>query len=95
MANLKLRITAVAKEHGMTIAQLADGLGMKAQSLSQAIYRNSFGIEKLGEIADLLGVEVPELFEAYVQPSAAPAISAVSTCPHCGKPITIAFAIGK
>lgn len=94
MANFNLKITEVAKEHGMTIAQVAERLGVKAQSLSQAIYRNSFSLDKLGEIADILGVEVPELFEAYTtSKQSGSAVDAV--CPHCGKPIKVNVVVSK
>jgi len=94
MANLNLRISEVAREHGMTIAQIAESMGVKAQSLSQDIYRGSFSLDKLGKIADILGVEVPELFEAYKTPSSA-SIGATTVCPHCGNNIGITLIIGK
>lgn len=65
MANTKLRISEVCKENGLTIAELADKLGIKPSSMSQAIYLNSFSVSRLGEIADVLGVTIPELFEDY------------------------------
>lgn len=86
MANINLRIKEVAKEHGYTLSQLAEKLGVKAQTISQDIYRGSFSIEKLGSIADIIGVTVPELFEAYKQPKEE---GAASVCPHCGKPIKV------
>lgn len=90
MANFNLQITEIAKAKGMTIAQVAERLGMKAQSLSQAIYRNSFSLDKLGEIADILGVEVPELFEAYTAPASH---TIEAKCPHCGGSIHIGITI--
>lgn len=65
MANTRLRITEVCKEKGLSIAELADKLGIKPSSMSQAIYLNSFSVSRLGEIADALGVTIPELFEDY------------------------------
>lgn len=94
MANLKLRIKEVAKEHGLSIAQLADRLGVKAQTISQDIYRGSFSLDKLGNIADILGVEVPELFESYTKPSA-PSVGVETVCPHCGKPVSVCVTLGK
>lgn len=81
MANTKLRIKEIAKSRGLTLEQLAEKLGIRRTSLSQALTRNVFSIEKLSEIADVLDVEIPELFEAS-QPSS-------MKCPHCGKPLTI------
>lgn len=88
MANLKLRISEVAKEHGMSIAQLADAIGVKPQSLSQYIYQGSFSIERLGDIADALGVEVIELFEVYGNVSSSGS-TLEGRCPHCGEPIRV------
>lgn len=65
MANQKLRIADVCKQKGMSIAELADKLNIKPNSLSMAIYRNSFSSDKLGEIADILGVTIPELYEDF------------------------------
>lgn len=93
MANLKLRIKAVAKEKGMTIAAVAEKLGIKPTSLSQGIYMTSFSLDKLGEIADILGVEVPELFESYVTPASNMSVEA--HCPHCGGSIHLAIGITK
>lgn len=81
MANTRLRIKEIAKSKGMTLEQLAESLGIRRTSLSQALARNVFSIEKLSDIADILDVEIPELFEAS-QPSSL-------KCPHCGKPLTI------
>jgi transcriptional regulator with XRE-family HTH domain len=81
MANTKLRIKEIAKSRGITLEQLADKLGIRRTSLSQALTRNVFSIEKLSEIADVLDVEIPELFEAS-QPSS-------MKCPHCGKPVNV------
>jgi transcriptional regulator with XRE-family HTH domain len=81
MANTKLRIKEIAKSRGLTLEQLAEKLGIRRTSLSQALTRNVFSIEKLSEIADVLDVEIPELFEAS-QPSS-------MKCPHCGKPINV------
>lgn len=83
MANTKLRIKEIAKSRGLTLEQLAEKLGIRRTSLSQALTRNVFSIEKLSEIADVLDVEIPELFEAS-QPSS-------MKCPHCGKPINVTF----
>lgn len=83
MSNTKLRIKEIAKSRGLTLEQLAEKLGIRRTSLSQALTRNVFGIEKLSEIADVLDVEIPELFEAS-QPSS-------MKCPHCGKPINVTF----
>lgn len=80
MAKTELRIKELLKERGMTQAQLAERLGILPVSFSQAVARNKFNLDRLEEIADILEVEVSELF--------APADGTVY-CPHCGKPIKI------
>lgn len=80
MAKTELRIKELCKERGITQAQLAEKLGILPVSFSQAVARNKFSLDRLGEIADILAVEVPELFKTS---------SAGAVCPHCGKPIII------
>lgn len=77
---VKLRIKEAAKEHGLTLADVAGKLGIKPSSLSQALSRNSFSTEKLEEIANTIGCEVVDLFESS---------KITMSCPHCGKPIKI------
>lgn len=79
---VKLRIKEEAKEHGLTLADVAKRLGIKATSLSQSLARNSFSTDKLEEIANAIGCEVVDLFESTKNKSSI-------TCPHCGKPINI------
>lgn len=80
MANTKLRIKELCREKGITQAQLAETIGIKPVSFSQAVARNKFGVDRLAEIADILGVEIPNLFEKD---------SDIIICPHCGKEIKI------
>lgn len=75
MVNTELRIKELCKEKGMTQAQLASKLGIQAVSFSQAVARNKFNIGRLAEIADALGVEIPDLFKE----------KDTITCPNCGK----------
>ncbi|MCL3851443.1 helix-turn-helix transcriptional regulator [Parabacteroides sp. GYB001] len=83
MANTELRIKELCKERGITQAQLADKLGIQAVSFSQAVSRNKFNMDRLSDIADVLGVEIPDLFER-------PKKDSVSlTCPHCGRDINL------
>ena len=65
-----MRVKELLKERGMTAKELAARLGMTETPL-----------KRLQEIADILGVEVPELFAASKE--------GAITCPHCGKSITI------
>lgn len=80
MANTELRIKELCKEKGITQAQLADKLGIQPVSFSQAIARNKFSVDRLGDIADALNVEIPDLFRTD---------SDIIVCPHCGKKIKI------
>lgn len=80
MANTELRIKELCREKGITQAQLADKLGIQPVSFSQAIARNKFSIDRLADIADALGVEIPDLFRND---------SDVIICPYCGKKIKI------
>ena len=80
MANTELRIKELCKEKGITQAQLADKLGIQPVSFSQAIARNTFSVDRLADIADALGVEIPDLFRTD---------SDIIVCPHCGKKIKI------
>ena len=61
----------------MTAKELAARLGMTETGLSIAIGDNGNpSLKRLQEIADILGVSVPELF--------APQPSNTITCPKCG-----------
>jgi len=81
MANKKLRIKELSQEHGIKLSELASRLGISPTSFSQALSRNKFGIDRLSEIADIFGVEIPDLFESGYRYKV--------TCPHCGKEIRI------
>lgn len=82
MANTELRIKELCKENGITQAQLADKLGILPVSFSQAVSRNKFNMDRLSEIADALGVEIPDLFNK-------PKEEGVIHCPNCGTEIKL------
>lgn len=63
MAKKELRIKEICKAKGMTLEALAERLGIRRTSLAQAMSRNNFSLDKLGEIADVLGVDIPDLFQ--------------------------------
>ena len=79
MANKNLVIKQICKSKGITLENLAKKLGIERTSLAQAMSRNGFSMDKLSQIADALGVSIPELFED----------AGTITCPHCGKKIHI------
>ena len=61
---MPLKIKDVAKSKGMTMAQVAEKLGINPITLSQSLNGNPT-LSRLTEVADALGVDVSELF---VQP---------------------------
>jgi len=72
----KLKIKELAREKHVTMKQLAKACGYRqATSLNQAMARG-LRVPQLEDIANALGVDVPDLFESSKQ---------VLTCPHCGK----------
>ena len=63
---IKLRIKECCKEHGVKLETLATKLGLaQATTLSQQIKRNKFGIDRLEEIARIIGCDEVELFADY------------------------------
>ena len=87
---LNMNIQKVIKRQGFTISQVAalvknqrGGFGVSQGALSTTLNNNP-GIEKLQEIANIIGVSLSELVadEGDHQGSRI-------TCPHCGKPINI------
>lgn len=62
MANKNLRIKELCKERGITLECLANKLNIRRTSLAQAMSRNNFSIDKLGDIADAIGCEIVDLF---------------------------------
>lgn len=79
-----LRIREICKEKGMTQADLASRLGIRRDSLSQAISRNNFDLAYLQRIANALEVDVSILFH-----------DDRPRCPHCGKLLDITIDSGE
>lgn len=79
MAKTKLRIKELLQEKGMTQAELADKLGITRVTLNQNLYRNTFSLAKLEEIADAIGCRVVDLFDNTY----------TITCPECGRQIDV------
>lgn len=77
MSKVELRIKELCKEKGITQAKLAEKLGVLPVSFSQSLSRCNYNIERLSEIANALGVEVPDLFKREEEKN-------TITCPNCG-----------
>lgn len=60
---VKLRINEVLKAHGMKQKDLADKMGIKPISLNQMLGRGTFGVDRLSEMADIIGCKVTDFFE--------------------------------
>ncbi|MBE6209422.1 MAG: helix-turn-helix transcriptional regulator [Rikenellaceae bacterium] len=63
-----LRVKQIAKERGLTLAKVAELLGVHPVNLSTALNGNPT-LTTLTKIADALGVEVVELFEQTNKPN--------------------------
>lgn len=85
MSKSDLRIREICREKGITQADLAEKIGIRRDSLSQAISRNNLDMDYLRRLANALDVEVWELFKRDEKKI---------VCPHCGKPIKIVVEIG-
>ena len=60
---MALRIKEICKEKQITMKEIAEKLGINPITLSQSLNGNPT-LSRLQEVADILGVCVPELFEA-------------------------------
>lgn len=97
MANKELRIRELCKERGITQATLANRLGWystenAAISFSQAVKRNKFDLDKLGDMVDALNIGITDEGELYTIPdlfSVRTKSENGTVCPHCGKPIKV------
>lgn len=78
---MESRIKELLKEKGITISNLAEQIGTTQTSLSRALGDNGNPTyETLNKIANVLNVEMSELFKSN---------GLSITCPHCGKNINI------
>ena len=59
---MALRIKELCKEKQITMKEIAERLGINPITLSQSLNGNPT-LSRLQEVADILGVSVPELFE--------------------------------
>ena len=78
---MESRIKELLKEKGITISNLAEQIGTTQTSLSRALGDNGNPTyETLNKIANVLNVEMSELFKSN---------GLSITCPHCEKNINI------
>ena len=59
---MALRIKELCKEKQITMKEIAEKLGINPITLSQSLNGNPT-LSRLQEVADILGVSIPELFE--------------------------------
>lgn len=78
-------IKRVVKDHGYTLSDVAQNMGITRVTLSQTISRNPT-INTLQRIADVIGADISEFF---ADSKANNDDAAHIVCPHCGKPINI------
>lgn len=64
--NMGLRIKEVCKEKHISLADVAKQIGINPVTLSQSLNGNPT-LSRLQEVADVLGVDVSELFEKPVE----------------------------
>lgn len=88
----KLLIKEIAREKGVTIAELAKRLGITEQSVRNSMCLENLRLDSLMRYADALGVPVWRLFvtpdeAARYVPKGDPA--AILTCPRCGLPLRV------
>lgn len=85
---IQLRIKEVAQEHGMTLTDVCDRCGYKSLPSFYRQINNpeSLNMKTLLKIADAIGCEVGEFFNANNQPASS---ESPLVCPHCGKPLKI------
>lgn len=58
---MALRIKEIAKTKGITMADIAEKIGISPVNLSTSLNGNPT-LNRLQEVADVLGVDVPDLF---------------------------------
>lgn len=51
-------IKQIMTEKNISVKQLAEMLGINAQSMSNKLYRDNFTFEEMGKIADLLNCDI-------------------------------------
>lgn len=65
---MALKIKELCKEKNITMAEIAKKIGIQPIALSQSLNGNPT-LTRLQEVADILGVNVPELFDGKLEKS--------------------------
>ncbi len=78
---MNYRIKELLKGSKLSISELAESINVKRESLSRVVNGASTSVETLQKIADVLQVPITELFDKPKENT--------TTCPHCGKPISV------
>lgn len=82
-------ISRVIRQHGYTIEQVAEKMGLKRGSLANTIGGNPTA-DTIQKIAAAIGCKCSEFFvDVDGEPVAPTTPIASHICPHCGKPIEI------
>lgn len=66
--NMALKIKELCKEKNITMAEIAKKIGIQQIALSQSLNGNPT-LSRLQEVAEILGVSVPELFDGKLEMS--------------------------
>lgn len=62
--NLANNIKRVAKDHGMTITQVAESLGVLQPQLSRTINNPRISLEDLNKLAEVIGCQIGDFFSS-------------------------------
>ena len=85
---IEIRIKEVAKEHGMTLTDVYERCGYKSLPSFYRQINNpeSLNMKTLVKIADAIGCEVGDFFNASYHPAST---ESPFVCPHCGKELKV------
>lgn len=93
---MDLAIRDYLKEKGMTQRTLASSLGVTEQTIGNITSgRVAPSLDTLEKIAEVLGVEIWQLFKQQETEKEDVNDYVVSQCPHCGKKIYIKNVVTK
>ena len=76
-------IKKVIREHGLTLTEMGNKLGVTKSSMTQLVSGNPT-LSRLQDMAKVLGIPVSELLRDTDEPPKGGIV-----CPHCGKPLNI------